>query len=121
MVRSMTTRTHQVRYHAMSETERRRYPRKTHVAHVALEVDGRVIEAVTEDLSLGGVKIKLEAPEEALPVGATLRVKFELPEVEFPVDVGAEVRWEDRIDGRYLGLQFTEGLRAAHVWSLDRL
>ena len=78
-------------------------------------------EASSDDLSLGGMKLTLGAPQEGLDVGSTMRVSFSLPEVEFPVDIAAQVRWLNRIDGRQVGLQFTEGLRAAHVWSLDRL
>jgi c-di-GMP-binding flagellar brake protein YcgR len=102
-------------------SERRRYQRKFHAAEVTLEIAEEAVTGTSEDLSLGGMKLTLSEPKEGLVVGSKLRVKFELPEVEFPVDVAAEVRWADRIDNLRFGVQFTEGLRAAHVWSLDRL
>lgn len=102
-------------------SERRKFQRKSHTTDVTLEVAEHVVSATSEDLSLGGMKLLLAAPLEGLAVGSKLRVKFDLPEVDFPVDVEAEVRWADRIDDRRFGLQFTEGLRAAHVWSLDRI
>ncbi len=102
-------------------SERRRFQRKFHSTDVTLEVGAQVVSATSEDLSLGGMKVLLAEALEGVAVGTKLRVKFELPEVDFPVDVEAEVRWADRIDDRRFGVQFTEGLRAAHVWSLDRL
>ena len=101
--------------------ERRQHPRKSLSTSVRVEFEGTVLEASSDDLSLGGMKLTLGAPQEGLDVGSTMRVSFSLPEVEFPVEIAAQVRWLNRIDGRQLGLQFTEGLRAAHVWSLDRL
>ena len=102
-------------------SERREFHRKFHSTAVTLEVADHIVTATSEDRSLGGMKVLLAEVLADVEVGTKLRVKFELPEVDFPVDVAAEVRWADRIDERRFGVQFTEGLRAAHVWSLDRL
>ena len=79
------------------------------------------VTAQTEDLSIGGMRLKMPDDAEPFRSGEKVTLTFHLPDLSAPIEVPAEVRWIDRIFGTRAGLQFTKGLRAAHVWAIDRV
>ncbi len=76
-------------------------------------------QSVSEDVSTGGMRLRLEgAPPR---VGERLRVEFKLPLLADPIRAEAEIRWIDRSSVSSCGVQFMTGLRAREVWAINRL
>jgi hypothetical protein len=93
--------------------------RRAHVRHdisipVLLLLDGREVEAKTQNIGLGGMYILTSEP---LPYGAKLKVRFRLPAHKEEALVEVTVRWKQP-DG--VGVQFGS-LRAVEVWALNQL
>jgi hypothetical protein len=64
------------------------------------------------------MRIELEGPSE---VGEGMKVRFRLRGLVDAIEADAVVRWQDRLDPRVCGIQFTTGLRAKEVWAINRL
>ncbi len=86
---------------------------------VEFSYEGTDYQAQTKNMSLGGMFIETAAP---VVYGSKVRVSFRLPALNEPVELDAEVRWVERSGGAVqgIGVQF-EGLRAKHVWALNKL
>lgn len=80
---------------------------------VSLELDGKTIETVMGNLSLGGAYIALGY---RLPMGTQVRLTFRIPTHDEPIKTGGAVRWATESG---VGVQF-DGLRAREVWSLNK-
>ena len=82
-------------------------------------LDETEYQAQTRNLSLGGMFIETAAP---VTYGAKVRLSFRLPALQENIQVDAEVRWIEKDGGlvKGIGVQF-EGLRAKHVWALNKL
>jgi c-di-GMP-binding flagellar brake protein YcgR len=76
-------------------------------------------QCTSEDVSTGGMRLRLEGPPPR--VGERLRVEFKLPLLADPIRAEAEVRWIDRSSSASCGVQFMTGLRAREVWAINRL
>lgn len=103
----------------MVEHFRRTDPRYERRVEVEILVNGKVITAVSRNLSLGGMYLE---SDEVLPAQTTIQVRFRVPTQPEPVDVTAEVRWvEKATEGKPagMGIRF-HGLRARDVWALNR-
>jgi uncharacterized protein (TIGR02266 family) len=85
---------------------------------VAIEVtfSGERLEALTRNLSFGGVFVESDA---RVPFGARVALRFALPTGEVVVD--GVVRWLEDGAGqaRGFGVRF-DGLRARDVWALNK-
>lgn len=103
-------------------SEKRRHPRKEVRVPVAFELsDGRRIEAMSRDMSIGGMFVETNI---VAPFSSVVPVEVMLPTAKQPIRVKGTVRWTQP-DG--MGLQFglmgvrdthalTEILRNAPVW-----
>lgn len=96
------------------ESEKRAHLRVPARIKVVYELDGDVVEARSQDLSLGGMFIETSRP---LPIGATLAVQLSLPALSAPATVQTVVRWV-KSDG--MGVAFG-ALRAAETWAINEL
>jgi c-di-GMP-binding flagellar brake protein YcgR len=101
-------------------TENRSNRRFAYHVEVKLTRGEASLEARTHNLSLGGAMIELAAAER-FKVGERLRVAIPVPELDAPLEADAEVRWVSALDERVGGVQFVTGLRAKHIWALNRL
>ena len=92
-------------------SEKRRHPRKEVRISVAFSLgDGRRIEAVSRDMSIGGAFVETDSPA---PFASTLPVDLLLPGAKQAIRVTSTVRWTQR-DG--MGLQFgLMGVRDTHA------
>jgi hypothetical protein len=92
-------------------SEKRRHPRKEFRVSVAYQLaDGRPIEAVSRDMSIGGAFIETDTPA---AFASILPVDLMIPGGKPPIRVTATVRWTQR-DG--MGLQFgLMGVRDTHA------
>ena len=80
---------------------------------VSFEHEGKVIETVMGNLSLGGAYIQLG---HRLAMGTQVKLSFRVPTHDEPIKVGGHVRWATESG---VGVQF-DGLRAREVWSLNK-
>jgi len=80
--------------------------------------DGKEYQAQSRNMSVGGVFIETAAP---LPYGSTVQVSFRVPAIKEPIEIESQVRWVEKDGGitQGVGLQF-QGLRAKHVWALNK-
>lgn len=92
-------------------SEKRRHPRKEIRVSVAFQLaDGRRVEAVSRDMSIGGAFIETDTPA---AFASTLPVDLLIPGAKQAIRVMATVRWTQR-DG--MGLQFgLMGVRDTHA------
>ncbi|MBK9258294.1 MAG: PilZ domain-containing protein [Polyangiaceae bacterium] len=92
-------------------SEKRRHPRKLIGIPVAFTLgDGRRIEAVSRDLSIGGMFVLTDTPA---PFASSTPVELFIPAAKQPIRVTATVRWTQS-DG--MGLQFgLMGVRDTHA------
>jgi hypothetical protein len=77
-----------------------------------LTIDGKPVDGIMVNLSLGGALVETGAKH---AMGQRLHIKFRIPTQEDLIDIGATVRWAD---AKATGLQF-DGLRARDVWALN--
>lgn len=89
-----------------------RYERRL---RVVLRYDGKEYEAVTKNISIGGMYLVTDAP---VPFGGTAELRFRLPTLEEETICAAHVRWSQPAEG--VGVQFGS-LRAREVWALNQL
>jgi len=96
--------------------ENRKDKRITEENRVAIELsgatlssDGRVVNALTKDISLGGARI---VTDRLFEVGSSLRLTLYLSKSKQVVKVRADVRWNRMIDtGLYeMGVEFEHGI-----------
>jgi hypothetical protein len=81
--------------------ENRKHPRKSLHSPVAFRSpEGPRVEAMSRDISLGGLFIETPSPP---PYGATVRVFIVLPGLPKEIEIDAVVRWS-KPDG--MGVQF---------------
>ncbi len=92
-------------------SEKRRHPRKEIRIAVAIAVgDGRRIEAMSRDMSIGGVFVETDS---SAPFAGAVQVELTIPGAKQPMRIAATVRWTQP-DG--LGLQFgLMGVRDTHT------
>ncbi len=76
--------------------------------------EGKEHEAVTRNVSLGGMYLVTTAQ---LPYGAKVKIRFRLPALKEETTCEATVRWQ-KSDG--FGVQLGS-LRAREVWALNQL
>jgi c-di-GMP-binding flagellar brake protein YcgR len=81
----------------------------------------RTLGAHAEDLSIGGMCVVLDDAPASLAVGERFECHFTLPDLAEPLAIAVEVRWVDRVNPRRFGVRFAQGLRASHVWAIERL
>lgn len=81
---------------------------------VVIRHEGQEYEAVTRNISLGGMYIVTDAP---LPFGGETEVRFRIPNSQEDTVCNAYVRWTQP-EG--VGIQFSS-LRAREVWALNKL
>ncbi len=93
---------------------RRLYERIDLAFPVQVEHEQRRFEAVTRNISLGGIYL---VTDERLEPGASTRLTFRLPDLDRPTACEGIVRWRGP-DG--YGLQFGS-LRAIDVWGINQL
>ncbi len=86
---------------------------------VEFTFDGTDYQAQTRNMSLGGMFIETASP---VTYGAIVKLVFRLPALQEPVEIQGEVRWVEKDGGltKGIGVQF-QGLRAKHVWALNKL
>ena len=105
---------------AMNVQERRVAERYAYRIKVDTEFEGTHFECESEDLSVGGMKLRfVEGTSPA--VGSKVELRFHLPELDGEVKIDGQVRWLDRVDGKTCGIQFSTGLRAREAWAVSRL
>ncbi|MEQ8725129.1 MAG: PilZ domain-containing protein [Sandaracinaceae bacterium] len=97
-----------------ASTGRRVHERFERRLKVIVHHDGRQIETITRNISLGGMYL---VANECLPYGAKVELEIYLPALKEDVKVAAIVRWE-KPDG--MGVQFGS-LRAREVWAFNQL
>ncbi len=95
--------------------EHRTHERFERRLRVRFEWNGQQRDAVTRNISLGGMFIVLNG--DFPPIGSELTVRFRLPALKQDTEAASVVRWTDA-DG--IGIQFS-GLRAKEVWALNQL
>jgi len=90
---------------------KRRQPRKEVRIPVAFQLgDGRRIEAVSRDMSIGGMFVVTDTPA---PFASTVPMELMIPGAKQPIQVKATVRWTER-EG--MGVQFgLMGVRDTHA------
>lgn len=94
--------------------ENRQHPRKQVTSPIAFQIgDGPLIEAESQDISLGGMFIN--TPEPA-PYGASIKVYINLPGLKQETVIDAIVRWNK---GSGMGVHFGRmGARETHALTL---
>ena len=95
-------------------TGRRVHERFERRLKVIVHHEGRQIETITRNISLGGMYL---VSNESLPYGAKVELEIYLPALKEDVKLAAIVRWE-KVDG--MGVQFGS-LRAREVWAFNQL
>ncbi|MFW5876162.1 MAG: PilZ domain-containing protein [Myxococcota bacterium] len=95
-------------------TGRRVHERFEYELPVTIVHDGVEYEAVTQNISLGGMYLITTAP---LKYGAEVTLRFRLPSLKERTECTGTIRWV-KPDG--LGVQFGS-LRALEVWGLNQL
>jgi len=92
-------------------SEKRRHPRKEVRVPVTFELaDGRRIEAMSRDMSIGGMFVETDT---VAPFSSTVPVELMLPKAKQPIRVKATGRWTQS-DG--MGVQFgLMGVRDTHA------
>lgn len=95
-------------------TGRRLHERFEVTLPVTVALDGETIEGTTQNVSLGGMSVRLGR---SLAFGVQVVVKVELPALKDVAELPCTVRWER--DG-VLGLQFGS-LRARDTWAINQL
>lgn len=92
-------------------SEKRRHPRKEVRIPVAYTLgDGRRIEAMSRDMSIGGMFVETDT---MAPFASVVPVELMIPGAKQPIQVKATVRWTEP-DG--MGLQFgLMGVRDTHA------
>lgn len=92
-------------------SEKRRHPRKEVRVPVAFQLgDGRRVEAVSRDMSIGGMFVETDT---CAPFASTVPVELMIPGAKQPIRVPATVRWTEP-DG--MGVQFgLMGVRDTHA------
>jgi uncharacterized protein (TIGR02266 family) len=97
---------------------RRSDPRYDRRVDVEITSDGQQIQAVSLNLSLGGMFVETT---ELLVEETPVKVRFRIPTQPELVEVDAQVRWLERGPGRPVGMGIRfHGLRAREVWALNR-
>ncbi len=94
--------------------DNRLHQRVTKSLQMVLVYQGQEHEALSKDLSLGGVFIIMDDPP---PVNAKVVLRVLLPDLKEPSSIASTVRWHGH-DGA--GLRF-DSLRAIEAWALNRL
>ncbi|NVB39907.1 PilZ domain-containing protein [Pseudenhygromyxa sp. WMMC2535] len=89
------------------------------VVHV--ERNGTVAVWPSEDVSAGGMRLRVDDESQVPKVGERFALSFTLPLLADPVKAEGEVRWVDKGAPNICGIQFTTGLRAREVWAINRL
>lgn len=95
-------------------TGRRVHERFEYELSVTVVHQGVEYQAVTQNVSLGGMYITTRAP---LKYGAEVKLRFRLPTLKEDTECTGTVRWM-KDDG--IGVQFGS-LRALEVWGLNQL
>ena len=95
-------------------TGRRIHERQERRLRVLIEHEGETFEAVTRNISLGGMYL---ITEHEFPIGSLIKLRFRLPLLKEDSICEVYVRWQQR-DG--VGVQFGS-LRALEVWALNQL
>jgi PilZ domain len=92
-------------------SEKRRHPRKEVRIPVAFTLgDGRRIEAVSRDMSIGGMFVETDT---SAPFASVVTVDLMIPGAKQPIQVKSTVRWTQP-DG--MGVQFgLMGVRDTHA------
>jgi hypothetical protein len=93
-----------------ADTDRRAHERFPVRIEMTARRGDRVIACTSEDLSLGGAKLKAEEHHDLRP-GERLQLSFQLPGQRRTLEVEGEVRWKGR-DHKYFGIEFGRGIRA---------
>ncbi|KIG13056.1 hypothetical protein DB30_00593 [Enhygromyxa salina] len=100
-------------------SDRRDNQRFDVVVVVRIFIGDKVEDWPSEDISAGGMRLRVEG--EPPKLGSRLKVSFKLPLLAAPIEAEGEVRWVDRGTPTVLGIQFSTGLRAREVWAINRL
>ncbi len=98
---------------------RRTDPRYERRLDVELQHEGRRLQVVSRNISLGGIFVE---SDELVPHGATVELRFRVPTQPETIEVTGEVRWIEKRapgTGAGIGIRF-HGLRARDVWALNR-
>jgi len=109
-------------------SERRKERRVREENRVAIEVPGKwgpeggpEINALTQDISLGGARIL--AMDHLFPVGAFLKMTLYLSKSRQIVKVHAKVRWARTIENGFyeMGVEFEHGIPASVMALINHL
>lgn len=94
--------------------ENRKHPRKQVTSPIAFQIgDGPLVEAESQDISLGGMFIMTEAPP---PYGAEVKIYINLPGMKQETVIDAIVRWNK---GSGMGVHFGRmGARETHALTI---
>lgn len=95
----------------MNKREHERYPARIRVAFTR---NGKTIEALSRDISLGGMFVETG---DALAFGTQLELLLVLPSLPEPTAVPATVRWSGSTG---MGVAFGT-LRAQQTWAINQL
>lgn len=95
-------------------TGRRLHERYSRSIPVSVTYEDKDYEALTENLSVGGMYLVTKAP---VPYGADIRIRFRIPNLKDDTVCIVTVRWIKE-DG--IGVRFGS-LRAIEVWGLNQL
>lgn len=104
---------------AVDFTDKRRTKRFEIEHEITVARDGAEVVGVTQNVSLGGVKLRVDLDPPAR-VGDRLAVTMKIPQLDKPLRADAEVRWRDNVDTTMIGVQFLTGFRAKETWALGQ-
>jgi hypothetical protein len=93
-------------------SENRRATRHPVSIAAKLTIEGKPVDAMVMNLSLGGALVALPTKH---AMGQRIEISFKVPTADQAIEVGTTVRWTE---GTGIGLQF-DGLRARDVWALN--
>jgi uncharacterized protein (TIGR02266 family) len=95
-------------------SNKRQFERVTVQLVIRFAVGDEMVEALTRDVSLGGVFINTNR---ALPYGTVATFELSLPALPQPAKIEGTVRWSS---GDGMGVQF-HSLRARETWAINQL
>jgi len=104
------------------EKEKRKYPRIRVRRPLKFLIYGKDVKfgfeekpSSTEDLSLGGVRIRWEKP---LPLNTVIEAMIELPDSSF--EIWGKVKWNDKIPATANGKNYWSGIQFEHISEEDK-
>jgi hypothetical protein len=100
-------------------SDKRRTQRYDIEQEVSVLRDGVEIVGATHNVSLGGIKLRVEL-DPPPRIGDRFSISLRIPKLDHPLRADAEVRWRDNGDKALIGVQFLTGFRAKETWALGQ-